>query len=139
MNNEKLQGSSFVKVSGILMIIGGAIVAIIGALALAGTMAYAELAAFAGVLGMLISASAVAIVGGAIQLVVGILGVKHSRNPEKADLLMKAGIVVAALSILSLVLNLMAGGTFNIISVLTGLLIPGLFIYGAMQNKKTME
>ena len=44
------------------------------------------------------------------------------------------GIVIAVLSIISLVISLIGGGDFNITMALN-LLVPGLYIYGAMQTK----
>ena len=45
------------------------------------------------------------------------------------------GIVIAVLSIISLVIGLIGGGRFSISNLALNLLVPGLYIYGAMQMK----
>ena len=42
----------------------------------------------------------------------------------------------AALFLLSIVMSLVNGGEFNVVSVLTGIAIPALYIYGAVLNSK---
>lgn len=43
---------------------------------------------------------------------------------------------MAAFSVLSIVMNLVNGGEFNVTSVLTGVAVPALYIYGAVLNSK---
>ena len=79
------------------------------------------------------------LVGGICQMIAGIKGVKHSKRGEKAGNLILWGVIVAAFSVLSIVLNLVNGGEFNFISVLTGVAIPALYIYGAALNSRADE
>ena len=44
--------------------------------------------------------------------------------------------MVAVFSVLSIVMNLVNGGEFNVTSVLTGVAVPALYIYGAVLNSK---
>lgn len=46
------------------------------------------------------------------------------------------GIIVVAFSVLATVLNLVNGSEFDVMSFVTGLIVPGLYIYGAVLNSK---
>ena len=46
------------------------------------------------------------------------------------------GIVVAVFAVLAIVMTLVNGGSFDILSVITGLVVPVLYIYGAVLNTK---
>ena len=76
------------------------------------------------------------LIGGICQLIAGIKGVKHSKRSEKAGKLIAWGAIVAVFSVLSIVMNLVNGGEFNVTSVLTGVAVPALYIYGAVLNSK---
>ena len=74
--------------------------------------------------------------GGICQLIAGIKGVRHSKRSEKAGKLIAWGVIVAVFSILSMVMNLVNGGEFNGVNLLTGVAVPALYIYGAVLNSK---
>ena len=76
------------------------------------------------------------LIGGICQLIAGIKGIKHSKRSEKAGGLIVWGAIVAVFSVLSIVMNLVNGGEFNVTSVLTGVAVPALYIYGAVLNSK---
>ena len=76
------------------------------------------------------------LVGGICQLIAGIKGVKHSKHSEKAGMLIIWGTIVAVFSVLSIVMNLVNGGEFSVTSILTGVAVPALYIYGAVLNSK---
>ena len=76
------------------------------------------------------------LIGGICQLIAGIKGVKHSKRSEKAGGLIVWGAIVAVFSVLSVVMNLVNGSEFNVTSVLTGVAVPALYIYGAVLNSK---
>ena len=76
------------------------------------------------------------LVGGICQLIAGIKGVRHSKRSEKAGKLIAWGVIVAVFSILSMVMNLVNGGEFNGVNLLTGVAVPALYIYGAVLNSK---
>lgn len=133
MNMTKPKGAGFLKVTGILMIIGGGISLIVAIAALLGIAALAVLGASSALLyaaGILALASAVA------ELVTGILGVVNANRPEKAGLCMAWGIVVAALCVLGCILTVAGGDSFPVLSLILGLVLPVLFIIGAAQNKQ---
>ena len=62
--------------------------------------------------------------------------VRHSKRSEKAGKLIAWGVIVAVFSILSMVMNLVNGGEFNGVNLLTGVAVPALYIYGAVLNSK---
>ena len=109
-----MKGRKFLKVTGILMIIGGAfgiiggIVAMIGAGALAAVL---ETSA-----GGLMLASALILASAVFQLIAGIMGVKNCDKPEKAQSCIVIGVIVAILSVAGNVISNVLGSDFNIIS-----------------------
>ena len=129
-----MKGRKFLKVTGILMIIGaafgifGGIIAIIGAGALAAVL---ETSA-----GGLMLASMLILVSAVFQLIAGIMGVKNCDKPEKAQSCLVMGIIVAVLSVAGNVISNVLGSDFNIFSYATGLIIPVLYIIGAVKNKE---
>ncbi len=130
-----MKGRKFLKVTGILMIIGavfgiiGGIIALIGSGALAAVL---ETSA-----GGLMLASALILASAIFQLIAGIMGVKNCDKPEKAQTCLVMGIIVAILSIAGNVTSNVLGSDFNIFSYATGLIIPVLYIIGAAKNKET--
>ena len=129
-----MKGSKFLKVTGILMIIGaafgiiGGIIALIGAGALAAVL---ETSA-----GGLMLASALILLSAIFQLIAGIMGVKNCDKPEKAQNCLVMGIIVAILSVSGNIISNVLGSDFNILSYATGLIIPVLYIIGAVKNKE---
>ena len=129
-----MKGRKFLKVTGILMIIGGAfgiiggIVAMIGAGALAAVL---ETSA-----GGLMLASALILASAVFQLIAGIMGVKNCDKPKKAQSCLVMGVIVAILSVAGNVISNILGSSFNILSYATGLIIPVLYIIGAVKNKE---
>ena len=129
-----MKGRKFLKVTGILMIIGGAfgiiggIVAMIGAGALAAVL---ETSA-----GGLMLASALILASAVFQLIAGIMGVKNCDKPEKAQSCLVMGVIVAILSVSGNFISNVLGSSFNILSYATGLVIPVLYIIGAVKNKE---
>ena len=129
-----MKGRKFLKVTGILMIIGGAfgiiggIVAMIGAGALAAVLETSS--------GGLMLASALILASAVFQLIAGIMGVKNCDKPEKAQSCLVMGVIVAILSVAGNIISNVLGSSFNILSYATGLVIPVLYIIGAVKNKE---
>lgn len=136
MEQSTAKGAGFLKVTGILMIIGGAIGIIFSIIALLGIAALATLADTHYELGMLYAAGAVALVGSIAQLVAGIIGVANCKKPEKAMTCVVFGVIVAVFNVAGVILNVAGGGSFNFVSLITGLILPVLYIVGAYMNKK---
>ncbi len=131
---EKTKGSSFLKVTGILMIIGGGISIIMSIAAVIGVAAILSLGGVGA--GILVFACILALAGSAIELVTGIVGVVNCKKPEKATVCLVWGIVVAVLNVVSSILSASAGNGFNVSSLILGLVLPVLFIIGAALNKQ---
>lgn len=99
------KGSGFLKVTGILMIIGASVSIIMSIIAALGV---AALAVLGSARGMLYASTALMIVSAAAEMVTGILGVVNCKKPEKAKTCIAWGIVVAVLCVAGTVLSVMA-------------------------------
>ena len=145
MSNSK--GRVFLKVCGILMIIGGAITIIVsGILGLVGYAAGNAIASAgdqsAGeVVGVLVLVGAIiSLISGILELIAGIVGVKNANKPEKATTCLVWGIIVLVLNIIGMILTFVgdsSGAGTIIVSIITSLVVPVLYIVGAVLNKKT--
>ena len=130
-----MKGRKFLKVTGILMIIGGAFGIIGGIVAMIGSGALAAVLETSA--GGLMLASALILASAVFQLIAGIMGVKNCDKPEKAQSCLVMGVIVAILSVAGNVISNILGSSFNILSYATGLIIPVLYIIGAVKNKET--
>lgn len=133
MEQTTPKGASFLKVTGILMIIGGGISLIAAIVALLGIAALALLGASSG---MLYAAGALTLVSAVAELVTGIIGVVNAKRADKAGMCMAWGIVVAVLCVAGCILTVAGGGDFPVFSLILGLVLPALFIIGAAKNKQ---
>ena len=132
-----MKGSKFLKVTGILMIIFGAIALIMSILAIAGIGVLAAVGISAA--GLWLS-GIFALLGAVAEFIAGIIGVKNCDKPEGAKSCVIWGSIVVAFCILSNVITLVVySENFSIFSVFTGLVIPVLYLVGAFQNKKEAE
>ena len=129
-----MKGRKFLKVTGILMIIGGGFGIIGGILAMLGAGALAAVLETSA--GGLMLASALILASAVFQLIAGIMGVKNCDKPEKAQSCLVMGVIVAILSVAGNVISNVLGSDFNILSYATGLIIPVLYIIGAVKNKE---
>ena len=134
-----MKGKNFLKVTGILMIIFGAIALIVSIVAFAGVALLVSLAESAGTdisSGTLYLACVVLLVSSIAEFVAGILGVVNCSKPEKAGTCLVCGIIVAVLAVLGELLTIIGGGKFSVFNLFAGLVIPALYIAGAFLNKK---
>lgn len=133
MEQTTPKGASFLKVTGILMIIGGGISLIVAIAALLGIAALAVLGASSG---LLYAAGVLTLVSAVAELVAGIIGVVNAKRSEKAGLCMAWGVIVAVLCVAGCVLTAVGGSDFPVLSLILGLVLPVLFIIGAAKNKQ---
>ena len=127
-------GSKFLKVTGILMIIFGSIALIIAIMALLGL---GVLEAIGAPMGLLWASGIIALLCAVAEFVAGIIGVVNWNKPNKANTCIGWGIAVAAMCVISNIFTLIGyPENFNVFSLLTGLVIPVLYLIGAFKNKK---
>lgn len=131
-----MKGHKFLKSTGILMIVAAAFSIIAGIFVGGLGVLAAGLGAASGLTFAYWAALFLTLAGGICQLIAGIKGVRHSKRSEKAGKLIVWGVIVAVFSILSMVMNLVNGGEFNGVNLLTGVAVPALYIYGAVLNSK---
>lgn len=131
-----MKGHKFLKSTGILMIVAAAFSIIAGVFVGGLGVLAAGLGAASGLTFAYWAALFLTLVGGICQLIAGIKGIRHSKRSEKAGKLITWGVIVAVFSILSMVMNLVNGGEFNGVNLLTGVAVPALYIYGAVLNSK---
>ena len=131
-----MKGKMFLKVTGILMIIGAAFGIIGGIIAMIGVGALAAVLETSAV-GLML-ASVLVLASAVFQLIAGIMGVKNCEKPEKAQSCLIMGVIVAILSVAGNVISNVLGSQFSIINYATGLIIPVLYIIGAAKNKETV-
>ena len=115
--------------------IGGIIAVIAGVIAILGVSALVALAGNADGTGLLYASSILVTIISVIEIIAGAKGLKACKVPENAGKCVTWGIVVAVLSIISMVIGLIGGGEFNITSLVLNLLVPGLYVYGALKTK----
>ncbi len=128
------KGSTMLKVVGILMIVFGAIGLII---TIVGFGAVALLDAAGASMGLAYFGCVLALLSAVAELVTGILGVINCDKPEKAQMLMICAIVIVVLSFLgNIIFPIISGSSVSVVSFLIGLILPGLFAFGAFQNKQ---
>jgi hypothetical protein len=130
-------GKGMLKVTSILFIVFGAIATLFSIIALIGSAALTSIAgqidegsgivAAAG--SMLLVASIILIVSSLLELFIGIFGVGKSADPAKANYFIVTGIVLCALTLVSMIMN------FSALSLI-GFVLPILYIIGGFQNKK---
>ena len=136
-----MKGQKLLKVTSILMIIGGVIAAIVGVLALLGISALVALAESAEGAGLLYASSAIIIVSSVIEFIAGIKGVGACSAPQKAAACVKWGISHSRILYIMPPWSsaLIGGGQFSIVNLVLNLLLPGLYSYGAVQMKNSVN
>ena len=127
--------NKFLKVTGILMIIGGSIGLILGIIAVVGVGALVLFLGAEAEAGLLMFGAVLYLVGAIVQFVAGILGVKNAAKPEKAKSCIIFGCLVVALTIISTIINVVGGGSVAVFNLVLGLALPALYLVGAFQNK----
>lgn len=139
-----MKGSYYLKISGIVLIVGGIITAMLyGAMGLllgvGASRIHDPIMALGGVL---VTAAFVSLfIVGVFQVVVGALAIKYNSVCQKAPLLMIMGILLFVADLISWVLYGLAG-SFSLSalgSMVFNLIVPAICIFGAYLNKKEYE
>ena len=131
-------GQKFLKITSILMIIGGIIAAIAGVIAILGVSALVALAGNADGTGLLYASSILVTILSVIEIIAGVKGLKACKAPENAGKCVTWGIVIAVLSMISMAIGLIGGGKFDVTNLVLNLLIPVLYVYGALKTKASV-
>ncbi len=119
-------GKGILKVVSILFIIFGAIATLLSIIGLAGSAMLSSMTY--GLTGMLTFAMVIALIASALELVMGIIGLKKCDNPSQAGFFIVTGIILCALNLISMIMY------FQVTSLI-GFVLPVLFIIGGIQNK----
>jgi len=135
------RSSTLLKVVSILMIIFGGIGLLLGLLGLVGAGMLTQLDIDADLAQLAMVASVVLLIGSAIQLVAGIVGVKNHNKPENSKVCMIFACIVILLQLFGNIFDIATGGFTGttIFNVLIGLVIPVLYLIGTLQLKKLAE
>lgn len=134
-----MKGKTMLKITAILMIIGGVVSAIVGILGVVGVAALSAMAGSAEGTGLLYFSLILVIVASIIEFIAGIVGVGASNDPAKAKSCIVWGGIVAALAVVSMIINLAGGGSFDVVSLLLNLVLPVLYIIGTVMLKKAAD
>lgn len=135
-----MKGKTYLKVTGILLLIGGILgVLCYGLLTLLLGVALVDQGTGSGAIPVT-AIVVVYVIASIIQQLAGVMGIKGCNKSSKADGCFKIGIVVLIISILAAIVNMAgAGFTFSgILYALLGLVVPGLYIYGAKLNRDSL-
>ncbi len=129
-----MEGSRFLRVTGVLMIIFASVALVAAVFAVIGI---GILAAGDVPIGRFIVTTSAAFLGAVAEFVTGILGVKNWDHPERANVCIGWGITVIALSLIADALVFaFFPEYFQIASIAIGLIIPILYLLGSFQNRK---
>ena len=125
-------GKGLLKVVSILFIIFGVIATIVSLIALVGS---AAVTVYLGDLGIILMiATIIMLIASVLELIMGILGVKKCSDPQKASFFVTTGILLCALTLVSLIMSI-ASSSFSVTSLI-GFVLPVLYIIGGAMNKK---
>ena len=132
-----MNGHKFLKVTGILMIVGGALSAILGIVAVLGVAALAYIASAQTEAGMLYASTILLLISGVVELIAGIIGVINAEKPQKAKACIVWGALVAILSVAGTILGVVGGSDFSVSGLVLGLVLPVIYIIGAVKNMQS--
>jgi rubredoxin len=128
-----MKGSNMIKICSILILISGIFSVIAGGV---GFLAMSFVAAFGGPVILLVLGCILVILSGVLSIKAGSTGIKNCANPAMANTLIRWGILIMGMSLLGNIFQAAANESFDLSTVwklLGGLLIPGLYTYGAWQ------
>ena len=130
-------GSALLKITGILMIVFGAL----------GILLYlAALAAFFGMRYMIagifstnldLIGAAVLLAGSLMELIAGILGAKHAKHPERAVRCITAGCLSLLLTLAGLAYLLLRSKEIPWAATILGILTPVIYLIGAIRLRRS--
>ena len=136
-----MEGKNYLKVTGILMIIFAGIGFIWVPISIANISTLAVYSKyFANIklnVDILYASFVVLLIMYLVELAAGILGIVYCQKPEKAKICLIAGVVLLILTILGDILQMIGYSESNLaFSLITGGILPVLYIVGAVLNSK---
>lgn len=131
-----MKGKSFVKVTSILMIIGGIIAAIAGVLGFIGTLTLGLVFQGTGEMTLLYVAISLVVISSIIQIIAGVKGLKACKTAECARKNIVYGVLIIILTFTSIIIGQLSGETFNLWALIINLIVPALYIYGLKELGK---
>jgi len=139
------KSNKFLKVTGILMLIGGSFALLSSVLMLLFGVVLVDGAVHANLsrsqdvaVGIIVAALVLVIAASVVQFIAGIVGVKNAKKPEKANVCIVFGILAALIYLVSLLMNFLGGSAHTWLDALVipfGLVVPALYLVGAFQLK----
>ena len=108
------KGSTFLKVTGILMIVFGAIALIVSIIAILGIAALAAFNDGTYDMTMLYVGGVFALISAVAEFVAGIIGVINAKLPHKANTCIVWGVVVAVMCIAGEIISMIGGSQLNV-------------------------
>ena len=147
---EQQNGSMLLKVMSIIMMIAG----IIGAVAsfifaiVVGVFQTAAIAVAADgkpingaapVLGLLWVGVIILVAGAVVEIIAGVKGKNNWNNPAQAQSMMILGIVTAVLSLIGDILFATGSHSVQFFTIISGLVVPVLYIIGTIQLKNQQQ
>lgn len=130
------QKNTLLQVAGILMIIGGVIGIIGGVLLVTGSLLVFSQSVFLGV--VLVISGIITVAAAVLELVAGIKGKNSCFDTVQGASCMKIGLVVLGMAVVGKVLSLVGGSDFSVSSLISGLIVPGLYVYAAYTDKQKL-
>ncbi len=130
---------TLLKVLSIIMIVG-AVISWFGSL-----FALFTFGAFLGGIGeiqlllFMIVTVAIAMIGGGINLSAGILGLRYIKDPKNGGMLITLGSLSLAISVVSFAFNFFTDEEFSILTGLSGLILPVLFLREVSRARRESE
>lgn len=140
----KAPGKTLLQVSGIILVVFAAIFLVMAAFGLIGynmmdnpemIQALEQTGAASVDKGVVLFGLVIMFVSALVWLVPGIIGIKNCNRQDKAQICFILGVVMIVYELANAVYATVAG-SFNVISVILRLILPILYIWGAMRNKQ---
>lgn len=116
-------GKTLLKVVSVLFIIFGAIATVVSIIGLVGGSLVPGMAG-----GLISAAMIITLILSMFELILGIVGLRRSENPENANFFTISGVVLCVAALISMVLS------FQVTSLI-GFVLPILYIIGGAMNK----
>lgn len=133
------KSNTLLKVTSILMIVGGVLGILVGLLYALGAGGLALVAGEGGAVAAILLTTVFTLLSMSLNVAAGIVGVVNANKPHKAKTCIVFGGIIIGLTVLGGLVNMSQGNGFDVLGLLVGLVLPGLYMAGAFQNKKLAE